>query len=203
MTLGDVGEFERVLGCEIRERVHLEMGPRGFNGVEFGRVGWEKLHPEIAGPAEHACDRKASMHVESIPHHDDRTLDLASKISYELRQPLAVDVAISPHREMERDTAPLGRHRDRANDRRLLPVASGLWKDRRLPTRGPGSAHERCQQEPALIKEDDVRVQSLRFFLMRGQSTLTQRRIAASSRSRAWRSGFCGLQPNDRSRRPR
>jgi hypothetical protein len=78
-----------------------------------------------------------------------------------------------------------------------------LWKDRRLSTRRPGSTHERCEKKPALVKKDDVGVQSLRFFLMRGQSTLTQRRIAASSRSRACRSGFCGVHPNDRSKRPR
>ena len=203
MTLGDVGQLERVLGCEIRERVHLQVRPGGFNGVELWRVGWKKFHKEIAGSADHAGYRKASMDVEPIPHQDDWALDLAPKISYELRQPLAVDVAIGPHREMERDTTALWRHRQCADDRRLFSVASGLRKDRHLPTRRPGSAHERREQEPALIEEDDVRVQSLRFFLMRGQSTLTQRRIAVSSRSRAWRSGFCGVQPNDRSRRPR
>jgi hypothetical protein len=38
--------------------------------------------------------------------------------------------------------------------------------------------------------------------LMRGQSTFTHRWIAASSRSRARRSGFWGLQPSLRSTRP-
>lgn len=203
MTFGDVSQFERVLRCEVRKRVHLEVRPGGFHGVEFRRVGRKEFYVEVAGPVEHSRHRLAPMHVEPIPHENDRALDLPAEVANELCQPHAVDVAVGPDRKVERDpTAPWG-HRQRPDDRGFLTVPSGLRKDRRLTARRPGPAHERCEEKPALIQEDDVGLQSLRFFLMRGQSTLTQRRIAASSRSRAWRSGFWGVQPNDRRRRPR
>lgn len=203
MMLGDVGQFERVLGCQVRERVHLQVRPDSFDGVQLRRVGRKELHVEVTGPPDHPRDRTAPMDVEPIPHEDDGTLDLAPEIAHELGEPFAVDVAIGPDREVKSNPTPLRRYRQRADDRGFFSVAAWLWKDRRLPTRRPGSAHERCEKKPALVEKDDVGVQPLRFFLMRGQSTLTQRRIAASSRSRAWRSGFCGLHPNDRSSRPR
>ena len=203
MTLGDVGEFERVLGYEVRKRVHLEVSPSRFNGVELGRVRWKPFHVKAARPVEQASHQSASMHVEPIPHENDRALDLTPEVSNELGQPYAINVATGPDRKVECDPATPRRHRQRPDDRGLLSVTSGLRQDRRLAARGPGPAHERCEEEPTLIQEDDVRVQPPRFFLMRGQSTLTQRRIAASSRSRAWRSGFCGVQPNDRRTRPK
>lgn len=77
-----------------------------------------------------------------------------------------------------------------------------LIKDRSLPSRCPGATHQRCQEQSALVEEDQVSVQPPRFFLMRGQSAFAQRRMACSSRSRARRSGFWGLQPIARSNRP-
>jgi len=203
MTFGDVGQLERVLRCEVRQRVHLEVSPGGFHGVQFWSVGRKEFDVEVARPAEHPGHRLAPMHVEPIPHEKDRALDLTADVTNELCQPHAVDVAIGPDREVERDPTAPGRYRQRPDDRGLLTVPSGLRKDGRLTAGRPRSPHERCEEKAALIQEDDVGVQSLRFFLMRGQSTFTQRRIAASSRSRAWRSGFWGVQPNDLRRRPR
>ena len=203
MTLGDVGQLERVLGCEVRQRVHFEVRPGGLHRIELRRVGWKEFDVEVARPVEHPSDWPAPMHVESIPYEKDRALDLAPEVPHELCQPPTIDVATGRDREVERDPTPSWRHRQRPDDRGLLSVPSGLRKNRRLAAWCPGPAHQRCEEKPALVQEDDMRVQSLRFFLMRGQSTLTQRRMAASSRSRAWRSGFCGVQPSDRRRRPR
>ena len=66
------------------------------------------------------------------------------------------------------------------------------WKEELM---NPGSADQRRQQEAALVDKDDVGLQSAGFFKMSGHSTRTQRRMAFSSRSRARRSGFCGLHP--------
>ena len=202
MTFGDVSQLERVLRCEVRKRVHLEVSPGGFHGVEFRCVGWKEFDVEVARPLEHPGHGLAPMHVEPIQHQKDRALNLMTEVENELCQRHAVDVAVGPDREVERDPTAPWRHRQRPDDRGLLAVPSGLRKDRRLTAGRPRPAHERCEEKPALIEEYDVRVQSPRFFLMRGQSTLTQRRIAASSRSRAWRSGFWGVQPNDRGGRP-
>jgi len=203
MTLGDVRQLERILGCEVRKRVHLEVSPSGFHGVQFRRVGRKEFDVETARAAEHPSHRPTSVHVEPIPHEKDRTLDLTPEVSNELGQPYAVDVATGPDRKVERDPTSPGRHRQRPDDRSLFSVTSRLRKNRCLASRRPGPAHERREEKPALIQENDVRVQPPGFFLMRGQSTLTQRRMAASSRSRAWRSGFCGVQPNDRRTRPK
>lgn len=130
-------------------------------------------------------------------------MDVPAEIAQEGGEPRRIDVVVRPDREVEAHASAAGRHGQRADHRDLLPVASALSQDRRLAARGPSPAHERRQQNAALVEEDDVGVQALGFLLMRGQSTLIQRRITVSSRSRARRSGFCGLQPIARRRRPR
>ena len=53
-----------------------------------------------------------------------------------------------------------------------------------------------------VIDEDDRRTAAAGVFFTRRQVSWTQRRMAASSRSTAWRVGSCGLQPNSCSSRP-
>lgn len=93
----------------------------------------------------------------------------------------------------------LGRQGQGGNDRDFAIRTGFLIEDGRFPSRRPGPADKRSHHEAGFVYENDMRVQCLGFFLILGQSTLTHLWMAASSRSRARRSGFCGLQPNDRS----
>jgi hypothetical protein len=75
--------------------------------------------------------------------------------------------------------------------------------DHRCATDGrPTSAQMGGHQEAALVQEDQEGVQVAGFFLIRGQSVLIQRWMAASSRSTARRVGRWGVHPSERRRRP-
>jgi hypothetical protein len=52
--------------------------------------------------------------------------------------------------------------------------AGALEEQRCAPTRCPALAHQRCHQKAALVDENEERTYSPGFFLMRGQSRLTQ-----------------------------
>jgi hypothetical protein len=66
VTFRDVGQLERVFRSEICERVHFEMRPRGFDGVELGCVGWKQLHSKMTRPAKHPNDGPAAMHIKPV-----------------------------------------------------------------------------------------------------------------------------------------
>jgi hypothetical protein len=57
-----------------------------------------------------------------------------------------------------------------------------------------GANHTGQRVEPGFVYEEDVLLLGLRPFLMAGQVPWRQRAMATSSRWRAHRAGFCGLQ---------
>jgi hypothetical protein len=81
-------------------------------------------------------------------------------------------------------------------------VTVAMAQLRRLAAGRPGAAHGGDQEEARFVREDKVGAQPRGVFFTRGQTSRFQRSIARSSRSRARRSGFCGLHPRAWSRRP-
>ena len=71
-----------------------------------------------------------------------------------------------------------------------------------LAARRPGAAVQRLQQEAGFVEEHDASFSPGSPFLIRGQSSRRQCSIAASSRSRALRRGFCGVKPKACNSRP-
>jgi len=127
---------------------------------------------------------------------------MAPEMSKEQDHRRGLDVGVGMKTEEQPDTVAPGRN-DQPGDRGHFPVGVGLLaKERRLSPRSPSPADERGHQEAALVEEDQRCASSRGVFFTLGQVVLTQRRIASSSRSIARRSGFWGLQPRDRNKRP-
>jgi hypothetical protein len=74
------------------------------------------------------------------------------------------------------------------DNRDFLVRANLLVQYRSLTTRAPGSPEQRSHQHAIFIDKEDMRLQSGRFFLIRGQSTLLHSLILVSLRSTASRS---------------
>jgi hypothetical protein len=84
---------------------------------------------------------------------------------------------------------------DRSGHRRLLPVER-VGQRRWLAAWRPGAAHVRGQAERAFVEEDQTGSAPLGVCRICGQRSLTQRSIAAWSRSAARRLGRCTVQPS-------
>jgi hypothetical protein len=80
-------------------------------------------------------------------------------------------------------------------------VAVPTLMDRCLALRCPGTAHRGLEHEATLINANDGTALTPGFFLSWGQVCTGHWAMACSSRSRARRSGFCGLHLQRRSRR--
>lgn len=186
----------------VRERVPLQPAPDLLDRVELRRVGRQFREVEATRPSREGADRPASVGVQPVPDDDGVIARGTKEIAEEVPHPVAIDVLVRRQGEAKSYLPSLRRDHERRDRRGLLTVTAALVEDGGLATRRPGAAHERRREEAALVEENEVGLQPRRFFFTRGHSSLTQRWISASSRSRARRSGFWGDQPKERRSRP-
>lgn len=193
------GEVEAVLGTGVGETV-LGPLPHALVGVEFGCVGGKKLEMEARDPLTKGLDRLAPVYPEPVPDHDHRSSKMTQEVAEEGDHLGLANVVMVPL-IIETEPTALGADGDARDDRDpvvTLPVS----QKRRLTAGGPGASDRRCQLEARLVDEDEVGPQPMRVFFTWGQRVRFQRSIAASSRSRARRSGFWQLQPHCPRSRP-
>jgi hypothetical protein len=202
MVTGSSSKVSGIGGPQVRQGIALEVAPEHFYGVEFRRIGREEERMNSIGSPEKPGDALSPMCLGPIPHDDERLLKLAHEATQEAQDSIGRDVGLGIHGKVKSYPLPVRWKGQRSNHRDLPMAAPLVIEDGGLTTRRPGPSDQRSQKEAALVNEDDVGLQSAGFFLMSGQSTRTQRRMAFSSRSRARRSGFCGLHPMECRSRP-
>ena len=202
LMLGVTGELRHVRRREVGHGVALEVGPERLDGVQFWSICRQETYLDTRVTQKELSDRHASVHCQPIPNHDEPAREVSRQVAQELQEPRSLQVAIGSKRKVKADAAASGRDRQSGDDRDLLPMPTPLVQDRRLAARGPGAPYQRSQQKPALVQKNQVGFQPAGFFLSRGHSIFTHRRMESSSRSRARRSGFCGVHPIECSSRP-
>ena len=201
MASGDAGQVGSVRRGEVRQGIALEVGPEDLDGVELGGIG--RQEGDVAGLTMQVLrDDLGPVTGQPVPDDEEGTAQMASECTKERDQPGRRDIFVGAEREVQPRAMAAGRQGQGGDDGHLFACTPALIEDRGLAAGGPTTPHERGEQQATLVDEYQRGVQAPRFFLMRGQSTFTHRWIAASSRSRARRSGFCGLQPRVRSTRP-
>jgi len=201
MTVSSRGELFDFRGSEVCERVVLQVAPDLLHGIELRCVGREPHHVKAAMATDEGRDGAAAMDAESVPDQDDWTLQVAQEVAEEIDGPRDVDVSVCCEGEVKSHPPPPRRHCQCSDDRSLLPVTAALVQHRSLAAWRPGPPDQRRGEQTTLVQEDQMGVQPPGAFFTLFQSTLTQRWIASSSRSRARRSGFCAVQPSKCKRR--
>ena len=195
MALSSLRKLRCVGRRVVGERVHLHVSPEHLDRVEFGSVGREELEVDPPGAIECLAQFLGAVTGKAVPHDDEGALQVAPEIGKEAAEVASLRVLPRQQRKVKSYAGPARREGECADHRDFVVGSGALVEDRCLTARRPGAAHQGRHQEPGLVDEDQARVQPAGFFLTRGQTVLTHVRMASSSRSRARRSGFCGLQP--------
>jgi len=141
------------------------------------------------------------VHVQPVPDNDDWGTELTAELTEKPEHGMGDDVLVWQEAKVKSHLPPLGRDGQGGDHRDTLAGPCSLIQNGCPSDRCPGAADERGHEEAALIEKNEARLQPPGFFFTRGHSSRTQPRIAASSRSRARRSGFCGLKPREQRRR--
>jgi len=201
--LGTLAQGIRIGGRKVGQRIHLGMSPDQFDGVEFGRVAREQVDmdamPMLGEPVR---SRSAAVGGQAVPDEIHRPPEMAAQLLQEVLDRFPIVVGVRQEAEVDTHTVTPGRDGERGDHRHLAPRTAALGQHRGHAARRPAAPHEGGHQEARFVAEDERRAPAGRVFFTRGQSTLRHWRIAASSRSRARRAGFCGLQPRPRNSRP-
>ena len=182
-----------VVGATIGE-TPFGVGPDGFVGVELRRVGRKEFEMQ---PREAAADFPnpfSFVNAGVVPDHNDVPAEVAQQVSEEFAD-LAVPDVRGVALEVQAD-APTPGCKGEARDHgdAIMPVA--MMNDGRLSARSQCLSHRGDQEEARLVDEDDVRPPARGVCFTLGHSLRIQRAMRSSSRSRARRSGFWGLNPS-------
>ena len=171
-------QFREVLGAGIREFVVFAMAPDVLRGIQFRGVGGQVLHVDatVLGRDE-VLHQPAAMGRQTVPHQQQFPRNMPQQV-FEKRHHLwrADRSGIQPEVKVPQ--------RNARDDRKRLPVEVILQHRRVAPPR-PRAAAVRPLAQSALVEEDDRSPLFLGFFLMSGQVTFFQWRMAGSLRSSA------------------
>lgn len=181
-----------IVGAPVGETL-FRLPPDLLVRIELRGIGRKGFETKPGNPATEIVHGREAMELQSVPQHDHRTAQVAKEVGEEGENFDQADVVMVPL-VVEPEALAEGADRDPRDDRDAI-VALPMPEQRRLATRRPGPQHGRREHEARFVYEDEVGSQPDGVFFTRGQTLRFQRAIAASSRSRAWRSGFCGLHP--------
>jgi len=192
-----VAHLFEVLADEVRHQIGTrQMGPEVFHGVEFGCVGRHVFHRQPGSLLPQiGLDVAAAMRRQPIPQQNRLS---SPKMMFQGPQVIEDLWLLNRARvKSQAKSNPTSRRRGyQAGDgRQPLPVER-YDNDRCMSPRPPRAPHRRTLGKAAFIQENQQGSRVTRFFLIRGQRYFSQRRMTASSRSRARRSGRWQLQPN-------
>jgi len=200
---GCLGKVFWVIGCVVGQGVAFEVAPNHLDRVDLRGIGWQKETMKSGGSGKYAIDDFGAMGEGSVPDYEQGLLHLAAELPQKAGHAHGSDVLACMERKIKSYPLASWRNREGRDGRDLAVSPSDLAQNWRSAAGCPGASDQRRQEKAALVDERNVGVQASGFFLMCGQSTLIQCRMAFSSRSRARRSGFCGVQPIERRSRGR
>lgn len=197
-----LSEGNQVGGGDVGQRIGLQVTPEVLHRVKFRSIGREKFKLDAGMALEPATKVTRPMAGEVIPKDDQGQGQMAQQLAQKVDKQRSSDIFVGMQTKVKGNPVPRGIHTERSEYRNLLVRSSPLPQDGSLSAGSPAAADQRGHQQAALVEEDQKSLQSPGFFLMRGQSRRIQLRMAPSSRSRARRCGFWGLQPRPWSKRP-
>jgi hypothetical protein len=175
----------------------FELVPKAFTRIQLRGIGRQALEMEaLRRPVrEKLPDGMTAVDRRAIPNDDHLAGHLAQQV---LEKP---DHVVSVDSTVLAAEVQLALWRD-GTDRREMVAGPPLPHDRGLANRGVGADDTRQGIKARFVYEEDGLLLLLRPLLRAGQICSRQCAMAASSRCRACRAGFCGLQRIRLHRRP-
>ena len=150
-----------------------EVIPDEFVGVELGRVPRERIGVQTGMLFQELLDAGSLMGVGAVPEEDHVAAQVFEQLTEEGHDLPGADVLLRMEPCVEGDALVLRGQGDGGDGRDFIPVL-GAAKERRPPSRGPGPAHGRKQQESALIHKGQMGPKPFGVFLYAASDTASR-----------------------------
>lgn len=192
-------EFPDVRWTEIGQFADLQVAPEQFDRIEFWGVRGERLNVQPGTlPGEMGSHAPTLVRVEAVPDQDDAlAAEVPPQSAHEADQG-RVGICPGLRLKIQAGPAAIPSKGQGGRDRQPFPVPAGVAQDRGLAAGRPRASHHRLLRHPAFVFEDYPGALASRVFFTCGHRWRRHCRIAASSRSRAWRAGRCSDQLSPR-----
>ena len=190
LVAGGRVQIAQIVGAVVGKRIPLEPGPQVFDGVEVWGIWGKKGNLDVSVQRiEIVAHQATAMRLQAIPDQQQRLLQMVLERLERFHDLFLLDAAlVQPEQAVAAAQA--------SDDRDMVPVEVKLDEGRLSLGRSRAYAG-RARTDARLVYEDDQPAFWLGFFLRVGQVLRFQLRMAASSRSMARFSGFCGLKPRE------
>ena len=142
----------------------FEMIPDKFVGVEFGRIPRESMGVQTGMLSKELLDPACLVGIAAVPQKDHVAAPVFEQLPQEGDHFRRADVFVRMKSGVEGDALAPGGYGDRRDGRDFVPVP-GTAQKRRLPSRGPGPADARNQQESTFVEEGQIGSQPFGLFL--------------------------------------
>lgn len=183
--------------ADIAEFDPLQVRPETLARIQFRGIGWQALDVEPLGRAigQERLDDVTPVYRRSIPDQYQTAGHFPQHVLQEGHHVCRIDRAVLT---VKIQLALWGH----GTDGREMIARPPLPQDRRVAHRGVSPDDAGQGIEAGFVYEKNALLLGLRPLLMAGQVSSRQQAMAASSRWRARRTGFCGLQRSAWSKRP-
>jgi hypothetical protein len=182
-----------VLRDEVGHVAVLGTIPHQFHRIQVGSIGRQPLDLKPVRVLSLHQSHRLAVGVVAVQHQDELAPQALVHQGQERHNFLKADVVVVDLEIESQAAAYRGYRNPRDNRQTIMAVPAVL--DGRLTSRCPTAADYGLEHEATFIDQDDTPPLVVGFFSIRGHSSSRQRWMASSSRSRARRSGFCGLHP--------
>lgn len=182
-------------GAHVGQFPRLDVAPYLFDRVQLGGIPGQTFEGQpVALAMQVGRHRPALVGAQPVPDQDDA---LAAEVPLQLAQKgdeRHVRVGAGASLEVKASPPAIPAKGERPGHREPLPMAAGMDQDGGLTARRPRAADDGLLRDSAFVFEDEPGTLTPRVFFTAGQRRVTHRRMAGSSRSRAWRAGRCSDQ---------
>lgn len=190
-------QFLHIVGTIVAQRVTFEVIPTVFIGIQFGRVSWQIRDMQAGMAIEKFTNRFPAMSIQTIPDQKHVPTQMPHQLLQKHDHLFLTNGSLGMKVQVPTQPATTRRDRDRADHRQMAVVACSRAQNRSFALGRPRSPHHGAQENACFVDPNQPALKLSCLFLIRGQSRSIQRRMAGSFRSRAWRSGFWTVKPND------
>ena len=190
-------QMRQMQATQVAQLDAFELLPEAFGGIQLRGIGRQTLQVEaLRCPLREECsDGMAAVDGRTVPDDDHTARDLPQQVlqkGHDISRIYSVVLAVKIQLALQRD----------CTDRGEVIAGPPVPQNGRVPDGGVGPGDTRQGVKARLIYKEDALLLGLCPLLRAGQVSSRHWAIATSSRWRARRAGFCGLQRIALSKRP-
>lgn len=136
-------QFMHIVQGLVRQRVHFEVAPEIFNGIELRSIRGQEDGTDMTMIGQEVCDTPRAMCLQTIPDQDHRSADLAIQLGEEFYGTQGVDIGIAAQAKVQVNPVTLRRHAQSTDSGHLLVRAGTLMDHRGVAPGRPATADQR------------------------------------------------------------